>query len=53
MAQILVEEDWGREADENPFPSGGGGGQYRRGTDLCLCKSASTPIPTAVGRRVE
>lgn len=52
MAQILVEEDWGREADENPFPSGGGG-QYRRGTDLCLCKSASTPIPTAVGRRVE
>lgn len=25
MAQILVEEDWGREADENPFPSGGGG----------------------------
>lgn len=24
MAQILVEEDWGREADENPFPSGGG-----------------------------
>lgn len=45
MAQILVEEDWGREADENPFPSGGGGGQYRRGTDLCLCKSASTPSP--------
>ena len=22
MAQILVEEDWGKEADENPFPSG-------------------------------
>lgn len=23
MAQILVEEDWGEEADRNPFPSGG------------------------------
>ena len=22
MAQILVEEDWGKEADENPFPNG-------------------------------
>lgn len=23
MARIPVKEDWGKEADENPFPSGG------------------------------
>lgn len=23
MTKILVEVDWGKEADENPFPSGG------------------------------
>lgn len=50
MARIPVKEDWGKEADENPFPSGGmmtfdGGLVY-----VFVSQPQLTPL-AAVGRR--
>lgn len=50
MAKIHVEEDWSKEADENPFLSGGID-QYRRGAHLCIFESDPTSTPAAAGRR--